>query len=410
MTSEIALVGAILLDHTVFGQVRELVSIDDFSNQTARKVWKAATALAEAGLEPDPIAVKQKIADAGGIIDDVTLDELMAMASTAANVEWHAVHVHEAAQTRILHGIGEDLIWASDTSTVTSAIQRLDKVRQGYGAGKLVTSSQAVDSIFHDLDQREHGMFSFVPTGFHKLDKLLGGGMKDGGLYILAARPGVGKTTLALNIADQIAGPVLFVSLEMAVEQLNNKRLARIARINVATLTFGLPRDSEITRLANAANIVAQSELRFNRGSGATVAEIGSLARSIPELKAIVIDYLQLVSGERQKTRYEQITDISRELKLLALSLDVPILTLSQLSRDVEKRSNKRPQLSDLRDSGAIEQDADGVLLLSRVDENAQQDNSAPILAVLELAKNRHGPTGEVKFEAYLSTSDFREW
>ena len=252
-----------------------------------------------------------------------------------------------------------------------------------------------------------------MPSGYPQLDALLGGGFLNSGLYIIAARPGMGKTTFALNIADQFDGNVLFVSLEMSTEQVTAKRLARVAGLPSSTL---LMRDNlvdgEWEKVADASSKLAKSGMVVNRKMGVTVSEIGLMARSVKNLTAVVVDYLGLIRSDVRGSRYEQVSQISADLKQLAISLDVPIIALSQLSRASEQRTDKRPSLADLRDSGAIEQDADGVLLLYRGDYyELSQDKKPgePSLIECTLAKNRHCRTGRVFFNAYLAVNRIKE-
>ena len=245
------------------------------------------------------------------------------------------------------------------------------------------------------------------------LDTLLGGGMLNSGLYLLAARPGMGKTTLALNIADRVAqaDPVLFVSLEMDTEQLSAKRISRVTGIPTQRLLMQSLSEEEESKVAQASRALAQLSLWSNAASTVTVDDIGALARSIGGLRLIVVDYFGKIlppAGSRRYGRYEYTTEISGALKDLARTLKVPLLVLCQLNREVEARQDKRPQLSDLRDTGALEQDADGVIFLYREDYYADRstvDPNIPSLLDVDLAKNRHGMVGSCKLAFALASS-----
>lgn len=253
-----------------------------------------------------------------------------------------------------------------------------------------------------------------MPTGYRDLDNVLGGGMLASGMYVLAARPGMGKTTLAMNIADRVAkrtGPVLFISLEMDVEQLEAKRAARESGVPGNKLLMQRLTDAEYTKVAQAADVLNELPLYVNQKASATVAEMETLARKVPGLALIVIDYLGKVSpGERGRlsSRYDYTTEISGAIKTMARRFRVPVLTLAQLNRESEARQDHRPQLSDLRDTGAIEQDADGVIFLLRpeyYEGPGDRDPYAPEELNVLVAKNRHGPTGECQMAFYPGTS-----
>jgi replicative DNA helicase len=253
-----------------------------------------------------------------------------------------------------------------------------------------------------------------VSTGFRDIDLILGGGMLASGMYILAARPGMGKTTLALNIADRVAknaGPVLFVSLEMDDEQLMAKRIARESGVPGNRLLMSRLSDPENEKIAQATEQIARLPVYVNSKPSATVGEIVSLARRVDKLKLIVVDYLGKISpGKRGNTasRYEYTTEISGELKTMARTFKIPVLVLCQLNRNSENRKDKRPKLADLRDTGAVEQDADGVIFLYRQEYYGEVRNKDPYVPEeieVILAKNRHGGTGDCKLAMYPAVS-----
>ena len=221
----------------------------------------------------------------------------------------------------------------------------------------------------------------------------------------------MGKSTFAVNLADNIDGNVMFVSLEMSPEQITAKRVARLTGIPAAKLLRGAVTDDDWQKIAIANSALSEQGVFINSRYDLTVQQIQLLAQSVPELRAVVVDYLGLITPTtRGGSTYENISQISRELKRLAISLNVPVICLCQLSRAVESRQNKHPMLSDLRDSGAIEQDADAVLFLYR-DDYYTGDNAEgfPSLVELEVAKNRHGQTGKTEFNCWLFSSLFRE-
>ena len=279
--------------------------------------------------------------------------------------------------------------------------QALDSLTSKGSAGRLATPTDIFTAFYRQREAVESGNArGFVCTQYMALDNLLGGGLLASGLYLLAARPGMGKTTLALNIADRVAqtDPVLFVSLEMDDEQLAAKRISRETGISTERLLMQLLSDEEQVAVAQAASRLAALPMYANKAPTVTVDDIGVLARSIPGLRLIVVDYFGKIMPTpeaRRAGRYEYTTEISGALKNLARTMKLPVLVLCQLNREVEQRQDKRPQLSDLRDTGALEQDADGVIFLYRDDYyNPQEDPDAPSLLEVSLAKNRHGKVG----------------
>ncbi len=255
------------------------------------------------------------------------------------------------------------------------------------------------------------GQDNFVPSGFPRLDVILGGGFIRSGLYIIGARPAMGKSTFALNLADGIDGNILLVSLEMSPEQLTAKRVARLTGIPAAKLLHGAVTDEDWEKIAVANSALSEQGVFINARYDLTVQQIQLLAQSVPELRAVIVDYLGLIQpATRGGSTYENVSAISRELKRLAISLNVPVICLCQLSRSVESREDKRPRLSDLRDSGAIEQDADAVMFLYRGDYYAKDTAQGfPSLVELAVEKNRHGKTGTTEFNFWLDSSLFRE-
>jgi len=239
---------------------------------------------------------------------------------------------------------------------------------------------------------------AYCATGWSDLDNILGGGFLNAGLYIMGARPGMGKTTVALNIAEQVASkgmPVLFVSLEMTSRQVMCKRIAAKSGIPYRKLISGDMTWDEQIDMDETLTELRTRPLNINNRFGLTVTDIASMARQVRGCRLVVIDYFGLISTEGEvKGRYEDYTLISGRLKQLACQLNVPILCLAQLNRNTESRQNKRPQLADLRDTGAIEQDADGVIFLHR--DGYYNEASPGGNIELILAKNRHGNTGSI--------------
>lgn len=410
MDAEVAVIGSILIDPESYARVSEIIGADSFQFELCRQVFVAASKLAAKGEPIDPLTIKQQAQADGAVLDNATLKRYMDETPTAVNDTIYAGIVADRAKRRRLKELAEKIGDDDSTDTqklISEAFMQVEELTRSSTKGRCVSSQEAAQDFLVRLSDRTQGKRNVVPSGYPKLDELLGGGFLNSGLYIIAARPGMGKTTFALNIADQLGGEVLFVSLEMSTEQITAKRLSRLSGLpSSALLMRNKLSDDDWQKVATAASKLAKSGLVINRKMGATVSEIGLMARGVKGLTVVVVDYLGLIRSNVKGARYEQVTQISADLKQLAISLDVPVIALSQLSRASEQRQDKRPSLSDLRDSGSIEQDADAVLLLYRSDyyeysESKQQWTPSPVECVV--AKNRHCRTGQVNFDAYLA-------
>lgn len=417
LDAENAVVGAILIDSRAFNAVSDVLSPDSFQSELCRLIFQSAQSLSADGKPIDPVAVSKYLQEAGTKVSNDTLVQLMEITPTAANVEYYAGVVQDNARRRWLRQLAERILEDDSTPTddmlsgVAADVSALVETAVG---SRCVSSLDMIRSFYDDLVAREAGKKNFVCSGFPKLDACLGGGFLNGGLYIIAARPGMGKTTFALSLAENFPGGVLFVSLEMGENQLTAKRLARETGIPSNRLLLGNNlNDPEYEKICAATAKLSSSGVSVNRRMGVTVPEITVMARSVHNLSAVVVDYLGLIQHKGAGSRYEAVTEISGALKRLAISLNVPIIALAQLNRAAETRQDKKPCLADLRDSGAIEQDADGVLLLYRHDYYEKQDKPpetwVPSLIECEVAKNRHAATGKVFFNGYLPVSRIAE-
>ena len=410
--SEQSLAGSLLIDARVLPHVRPLVRPTDFASASCEAIYRATCRLYDAGETVDPVTIQANSAEHGYRLDSKYLMQLMEITPTAANAEQYARLVHDDAIRRSVRDAALSLAdqtgdcSLSPEELVSGALEVFQSIDRG--SGKALTSSE--DAAIHFLDYRdrlEQGRTSVTGTGYPKLDKLLGGGMVQEGLYILAARPGIGKTTMGLKIADKVARfkPVLFVSLEMSEEQLTARRIAdrsgmAIGRVLLSESVTNEERSGISAALAD----IARTHLYINRKPGATVSDIALMARSIPDIGLIVVDYLGLIgSEERYQSIYERVTANSAKLKRLARSLGIPVLCLAQLNRESEKRKDKKPTMADLRDSGAIEQDADAVMLLHRpyvyYPQQIEKYSAEPL--EIFLVKNRHGKTGNLTLNFY---------
>ena len=415
MNPEQYLCGAILISgDAVMKAIRGIVTPDCFQLEAYRAIFTAALSLLEDGTPIDPVSIAATAKRQGVELPNKLLLELMEIVPTAANCVDYAHRVAEDARKRRIKALAER-IQADEVSTsdeLLAALQREAQAIQGsnYQRGLLSpvdTLRRFMDYVVKAGEKRDN----FISTGFPRLDGILGGGFIRGGLYILGARPAVGKSTFALNLADGIAGNLLFVSLEMSPEQILAKRVSRLTGYTASKLLSGQLPDKAWEAVAMATTSIDKSGVYINSRYDLTVQEIHLLAQSVPELRCIILDYLGLIQpATRSGSTYEQVSAISRELKRMAVSLNVPVVCLCQLSRKIEERKDKKPMLSDLRDSGAIEQDADGVLFLYREDYyTGSPADGFPSTVELTVAKNRHGKTGEDQFNFWLSSSTFRE-
>lgn len=406
ITSENYLCGAGLLDGKTAKELTGMLEPDDFSMEINRAIFEAFCKLDADGQEIDAA----KVANFG--INREYLFELMQVTPVRTDIAAHVAVVKKAAMRRALRGIvsqaDADILAGDEPAEIAdrmlSAIQDAQKGK----TAEIMAGEEIALEFWNRLDG---GGFS-VQTGMTDLDRVLGGGMLNSGLYVLAARPGCGKTALALQIADNVAkgGAVLFVSLEMDSVQLTARRVSRICRVPATKMLLGGATADEIAQAARAGRRMVNVPLYTNKTLRCTVGDIRAMSRQIDGLRLVVIDYLGLIKPNmRLKSRYEQVTEISGELKILARTLGVPVLCLAQLNRASEMRGDKKPILADLRDSGAIEQDADAVIFLHRPDMYDDDEKSDWVQVDVDIAKNRHAGTGNVKMMMHLSSGEFRE-
>lgn len=412
--------GSILCDAACLPAVRPLVSRDDFTLAAERAIFEAACRLEDEGNPADVVTILEDARKHGADVSDRYAAELLQITPTAAHAEAYARQVHEEAVRRRLAAVGETLLEdAQDqqkptAGVIAAAMQALENADTAPQTAMLSTS----DALSGFLDYRERldaGQAVTVSTGYPGLDTLLGGGMLHQGLYILAARPGCGKTTLGLKLAEYAAksGACLFFSLEMSTEQITARRIAAESGLSIGRLMTGQSLSGEEqAKLANAASVLSTHDFRLNRAPGASVADIAQAAHLTKNLRLVVVDYLGLVrSDERNLSIYERVTKNSAALKALARSLNVPVLCLAQLNRMAEQRADKCPSMADLRDSGAIEQDADAIILLHRpamYEPGEVRSWEAQTLTAI-VAKNRHGNIGKLDFDFWGSSGIIRE-
>lgn len=415
---EAAVLGAMLLDQEGISVVQEIIDDTAFYRDAHRKIYNAIVALYERNEPTDLLTLttelnkRQQLADVGGAF---YLAGLVDNVSTAANIEYHAKIVFEKSMSRKLINASTQIAQRAYEAT-ENAEDLLDEAEQmifALSERKLSRGFTHLNPILHDTFEnieRLHAHSSSVTgvaTGFTKLDEMTAG-FQPGDLIIIAARPSMGKTALCLNIArnasiDGKIGVGIF-SLEMASHQLAQRMLCSEARVDSHLMRTGrLPGDAW-SNLSIAVGSLAQAPIFIDETPAISVTEVRSRARRLisehDNLGMLIIDYLQLMRGPREaESRQQEISAISRNLKALAKELNIPIVALSQLSRAVESRGDgqKRPQLSDLRESGAIEQDADVVLFIYRPSRYGQVEEHEKNRAEIIIGKQRNGPTGTVE-------------
>lgn len=431
--AERALLGALILDGDRIADVAEIVSAEDFYVRRHELVFAALLALSEAAAPVDFVTIGEKL-KAEGTFQEVGgadfLVELGAGVTTSAHAIYHAKIIADTAtQRRLIHACTELVTEAYDTRPDGDAVQLLldgaeqrmfgiARREEGRGAEPI---SAALAETFKRIDAASHRSgLTGLTTGFMDLDQLLCG-LNAGDLLILAARPSMGKTAFALNIVEHAAlsrpewldGPptVLMFSLEMGRQQLVSRMLCTRARVDAHRLRSGRIPGEDRAELAAAADELQRAKIFIDDTSSISMMALRSRARRVKAkhgLHLVVVDYLQLLTFPRSESRQQEISNISRMLKGLARELEVPVLALAQLSRQVELRDPPRPQLSDLRESGSIEQDADVVMMLYRPEYYAKyRDEENVGLAEVICAKQRNGPTGTVRLQFFDSTMRF---
>lgn len=417
-TSEYSVIGCVLIDERCFPAVREILpSTEAFSNEYCRQAYEAICALADNSKPVDPVTVGQK---AG--LDHKFLADCIDITPSHHLAAEYARAVREGYLRRQLREIGERLqsdSFAHDTSAnqiLADARSTLDQLADDVGRNSVKTPSESLRDFLQYRTDVSEGRRKTIKTGFPSLDGVLGG-FVHGGLYIVAARPGVGKSAFGIAVADMLAKRhrVLYVSLEMTDEELNARRVAAFSDLPCTfnRLLFGRTTDAEDVSLVKACSLLSERQLYISAVSSLTVAELGIQARNT-KADVVIVDYLGLLTGtDRKANEYERTTQISGDLKRLAKQLNCIVLALCQLNREsANAGADKTPKLSQLRSSGAIEQDADGVLLLHRPEygqREVDRDAAAPQQFFVDVAKNRHGRTGAVELDWFAPVNRFED-
>jgi replicative DNA helicase len=429
MDAEQAVLGGLMLDNGAWDQIADRVSEDDFYVADHRAVFRAVRELADKGQPFDVITLSDWLKQRKSLSDPnalAYLGELARDTPSAANIRAYADIVREKSILRQLITIGTQICDAAfnpegrDCKTLLDeAEQRVFQIaEQGSSAGfknikaLLKTTVERIDALFEKDDP-----ITGIPTGFSEFDERTSG-LQPGDLIIVAGRPSMGKTSFAMNIAEYAAvkqrASVAIFSMEMPGEQLAMRMLASLGRIDQHRLRIGRLIEEDWPRLSSAVSVLTETALFVDDGAALTPTELRARSRRLKRehgLDLIIVDYLQLMQVPRtSENRATEISEISRSLKALAKELHVPIIALSQLNRSLEQRPNKRPVMSDLRESGAIEQDADLIAFIYR-DEVYNEDSPDKGTAEIIIAKQRNGPIGTTrltflgpytKFENYI--------
>lgn len=415
--AEASLLGAILIDSDAVVKIADIISYEDFYDPKHARIYEATTILYEKHSPIDVLTLSDQLKNSG-LLETVGgaayLTELTNYVPTAAHVEQYAEIVAQKALRRRLIKASQDITGISyDESKelrdlIEEAETRLFQVSQQHIKQSVVSIETVLAESFERLDDlhKDKSKLRGVPTGFKDMDSMLAG-LQPSDLFILAARPSMGKTAFALNLAHNVAKlskqPVLFFSLEMSKEQLVDRLLSMESGVDAWALRTGNLTDSDFEKIGQAMGELSEAPIFIDDTPGITVSDLRTKARReahIHPLGLIVVDYLQLMSGGAKFggdfNRVQEISEISRGLKGVARELNVPVISLSQLSRSVESRSPQIPQLADLRESGSIEQDADVVAFIYREDYYNPETDRKGITDIL-VKKHRNGPTGGVE-------------
>jgi replicative DNA helicase len=420
--AEESLISAILIDNEVLSDVLEIITPDDFYSTPLRTMFSAISELNQRNIPVDLVTVANRLQEKGelkSIGGAAYLARIIDTAPVASNAEHYARLIHEKASLRRLIERSHEIIafCVEEEGNIAGVFDFAERSIFDVTQRNIRSTCYPIHEILYDnlsaleLRQKNRNQLSGIPTGFIALDQLTCG-LQASDLIILAARPSMGKTALALNIARNAAVdanvPVAVFSLEMSKEQLSMRMLCAESRVNSSRLRDGMLDTDDWISLQYAAGILGDAPIYFDDSPDIRVLEIKAKARRLKKNKGlglIIIDYLQLMEAQHKSERRDlEISEISRSLKGLAKELNIPVIALSQLNRRLESRENKKPQLSDLRESGSIEQDADLVMLIYR-DEvyHAEPDNPNIGKAEIILSKHRNGPIGKVEL-AFINT------
>jgi len=423
--AERAVLGALLIDSEAIGEIASFLKPEDFYRERHRVIYAARNDLYDRREPGDLVTLVDELRRRGQLeaVGGVSyLTELASDVLTAVHVEYYAHIVERCALMRRLIDAASQIatIGYENPSDVDDALDRAEQalfqVSQRRVSQDFTALRDALRDYFDTIEylHQHKGEVVGVPTGFHDLDQLTGG-LHPSDLLIIAGRPGVGKTGFALslvrNAATRFQAPAAIFSLEMSTEQLVQRLLCMEAAVDSQRIRSGFIDEFEWRRISEAFGVLSDAPIYIDDSAGISTTELRMKARRLKaehDLKLIVVDYLQLMQGRGLENRVQEVSEISRSLKALARELDVPVIALSQLSRAVESRQDHRPVLSDLRESGSIEQDADIVMFIHREElynPNTDRKNIADVI----IAKHRNGPIGQIPVRFFPSQTRFAD-
>ena len=428
INAEAAVLSAMMLDNFAVAKSIEMLDKDHFYRPSHKMIFENMIELFEENIEIDIITLIDKLKmnkQLEAVGGEAFVNELSDVVLSSANIEFHANIVLERALLRQLIETSGKIIekcYASDEAVddiVDRAEQMIFNIAERPGKKAFESISEIIPATIKNIEETATSKKSVlgVPTGFMDLDRKIGG-FRPGQLIIIAARPAMGKTSLALNIASNAAvrydKKVGVYTMEMESDELLMRMLSSASEVSMDEMLKGYGmNEKKILRIAGAAEVLSEKEIYVDDSGSNTILDIRAKTRRLKaELKGldmIIIDYMQLMSVKRNReNRQQEISEISRNLKVLAKELSIPIVTLSQLNRGLESRDDKRPRLADLRESGAIEQDADVVLFIYR-DEVYNEETEFPGVAEIIVGKNRHGAIGKIELRFLKEFTSFRD-
>lgn len=412
--AEQSVIGSMIMDREAIVVASEILTGDDFYNKQYGILFETMVELNDEGRPVDLVTLQDRLKEKDVPPEVSSLEfvrDLITAVPTSANIKYYAGIVAEKSTLRKLIRLNEEIAntcYAGKESLeviLEETEKKIFEVVQKRNTGEFVPIRQVVMNAMDKIEKasKNKGAVTGIPTGFVDLDYRTAG-MQPSDLVLIAARPSMGKTAFVLNIAEHVAfkqnKTVAIFSLEMSKEQLVNRLFSLESKVDSQHIRTGQLSDQEWEKLIESAGVIGRSNLIIDDTPGISIAELRSKCRKYKlehNLSMIIIDYLQLMSGSgRSDSRQQEISDISRSLKAIARELSVPVLALSQLSRAVEQRPDHRPMLSDLRESGAIEQDADVVMFIYR-DDYYNHDTEKKDVAEIIIAKQRNGPIGTVE-------------
>ena len=415
MEAEQSVIGSMIMDREAIVAASEMISGDDFYNKQYGVLFETMRELNDGGSPVDLVTLQDRLKTKDVPPEVSSLEfirELLTASLTSANIKYYAGIVGEKSTLRSLIRLNEEIANTcyAGKESLESILEDTEKrvfqlVQKGHKADNYVPIRQVVMNAMDKIEMaaRNRGSVTGIPTGFLDLDYRTAG-LQPSDLVLIAARPSMGKTAFMLNLARNVAFkrdlPMAIFSLEMSKEQLINRMFSMESNVDSQKLRTGQLDDQDWERLIESAGVIGKSGLIIDDTPGISITELRSKCRKYKlehGLSIVMIDYLQLMTGSgRTDSRQQEISDISRSLKALARELSVPVIALSQLSRAVEQRPDHRPMLSDLRESGAIEQDADVVMFLYR-DDYYNHDSEKKGITEIIIAKQRNGPIGTVE-------------